>query len=111
MKRKSAGTWQEHAPGYYEPPPTSFEQDPEEPPEEEPDLYGEYLLGDKGCTACKGTGKMGGATCAHCEEEEEEEEDDDAWEARRDRHRNWVQEEDEDIARDKRRWPEEADFE
>ena len=103
MKRKSTGTWQEHAPGYYEPPPTSFEQDPEEPPEEEPDLYGEYLLGDKGCTACKGTGKMGGATCAHCEEEEEEDEDD--------AYPYEPPEEDEDIARDKRRWPEEADFE
>ena len=28
-----------------------------------------FLLGDDVCTACWGTGEMGGAVCAHCEEE------------------------------------------
>jgi hypothetical protein len=53
---------------------------------------------DTVCTACEGTGQMGGAICAHCEEEDEA-------------HAEDVWEEDEDIARDRQKYPEKADFE
>ena len=66
------------------------------------------LKGLNVCSACQDTGMMDGAVCAHCEDEDDADEAhaEDAWEARQ-----AAMEEDEDIARDKKRWPEEADFE